>query len=191
MRITGGQWKGIVLTAPPLPARATTDRMRQAIFSSLGEFVVGAEVLDLFAGGGGVGIEALSRGANRATFVENARSSLLVLEKNLVRLDVGDRGRIHRGDVWKFLEDSARKGERWDLIFADPPYSARIGQRSFADQLLEDENLPSCLTSQGILVLETPSKWTVQSKNQRWHARVMGRRHGDSAFHVFEYRSEG
>ncbi|MCS7008793.1 MAG: RsmD family RNA methyltransferase, partial [Chthoniobacterales bacterium] len=120
--MTGGIFKGIRLQAPLAPARATTDRMRQAIFSSISELVCDAEVLDLFAGCGSLGIEAVSRGAKRATFVENAKSSWKVLEENLRRLGIGDRVRVCKVDVGKFLEETARRGEKWDLVFADPPY---------------------------------------------------------------------
>jgi len=121
MRIIAGEFRGPRLRPPPdRRVRPTADRVREAWFSILGDAVRGARVVDLFAGSGALGIEALSRGARHATFVEIGAQSLSVLRHNLADLDLEDRAAVRRGDVLRYvakLDDSA-----FDVAFADPPY---------------------------------------------------------------------
>jgi 16S rRNA (guanine966-N2)-methyltransferase len=127
------------------------DRVKAAIFSSLGERLIGARVLDLFAGTGALGIEALSRGAGRATFVENDPQAIAAIERNLAQ--TGFTGRIWRQDVFAFL-DHPGKAEINDLIFADPPYEPNEHGDSFTELLLLNDRLSRCLTIEGVFVLE-------------------------------------
>ena len=151
MRIIAGSSGGIRLFVPRRGVRPTMDRVKAAIFSSLGERVPGARVLDLFAGSGALGIEALSRGAASATFVDNDRDAISAIEKNLAQ--AGLSGRVRRQDVFDFLRQ-AGKVDAGDLIFADPPYTrSKLGD-PFTQLLLRHERLPLCLTSEGIFVLE-------------------------------------
>lgn len=122
MRIIAGEFRGRRLPAPPdSRVRPTADRVREAWFSILGDAIPGARVLDLFAGSGALGLEALSRGAAHATFVELSARSIKALHANVAALDVADRATIHRGDVLRFV---ARLPERaFDVAFADPPYT--------------------------------------------------------------------
>ena len=120
MRVVAGELGGRKLTSPDGTAtRPTTDRVREAIFNSLGSMGIleGAVVADLFAGSGAVGIEALSRGADHCTFVERDRGALRALEDNLSTLDLGDRSRVLRSDA-----NSVAVGLDVDIVFADPPY---------------------------------------------------------------------
>ena len=121
MRIIGGEWGGRRIKAPAGRAvRPTTDRVREAWMSALGGRLDDLTVLDLFAGSGALGLEALSRGAARATFVEIARASLKSLEENVVLLDARARTTVVRGDALKFVR---RLGPgAFDLALADPPY---------------------------------------------------------------------
>jgi len=100
-----------------------TDRAREALFSSLGSEVEGASVLDLFAGSGSIGLEALSRGAERAVFVERSQSALDVLRSNIDAVGLG--GVVRRADVATFL---AGRAEEFDLVFVDPPYAMGTDQ---------------------------------------------------------------
>ena len=119
MRVIAGEARGLHLSAPSPAIRPTMDRVREAIFSSLGEVVAGARVLDLFAGSGALGIEALSRGAASAIFVDaNPRCAACVRE-NLRRAKLD--GSVQVMDALKFVELYAEPGG-YDLIFADPPY---------------------------------------------------------------------
>src|SRR6185503_15187487 len=100
--------------------RPTGDRVREAWMSIVNASLPDAKVLDLFAGSGALGLEALSRGAREAHFVENAARSLEVIAKNITALGAGERAIVHRADVLKFLEKLA--DDRFDVAFADPPY---------------------------------------------------------------------
>lgn len=118
MRIIAGQARGRRLKAPDTPAtRPATDRVREALFSSLGDLVVGAVVADLYAGSGSLGLEALSRGAESAVFVENGRRALFALEDNIEAVGLG--GKVMKTTVKSFL-DRGQGG--FDLVFMDPPW---------------------------------------------------------------------
>lgn len=151
MRVIAGSAGGIRLDVPKTDVRPTMDRVKAAIFSSLGEKVIGARVLDLFAGTGGLGIEALSRGAAEALFVENENNAVRAIEKNFIRARV--RGRVTRQDVARFLT-TARTDQQFDLIFADPPYDRPEGEESFTNILLRAPELAAMLAPEGIFVLE-------------------------------------
>ncbi len=125
------------------------DRVKAAIFSSLGEKVIGARVLDLFAGAGGLGIEAMSRGAASVVFVESDRNAARAIEHNLVI--TGVTGRVRMQNVFDFLKYATGY---FDVIFADPPYEAAPGDKAYTDLLLNDRRIPSLLSPQGIFVLE-------------------------------------
>lgn len=123
MRIIGGTFRGHRLTAPKGPTRPTTDRTREAVFNLLQSRadLHGTRVLDLFAGSGALGLEALSRGAAEVTFVEKAGAALGVIRKNAAALGVADRCRIVRADALRWL--GRRPESYFDLAFADPPYA--------------------------------------------------------------------
>ena len=121
MRIIAGEFRGWSLKAPgDRRARPTADRVREAWFSILAAELAGARVLDLFAGSGALGLEALSRGADHVDFVEMSRPSLTALRANVAALDVEDRVRVLVGDAMRFVADLPRG--RYDVAFADPPY---------------------------------------------------------------------
>lgn len=131
MRVIAGTYGGRRLVAPKGDvARPTQDRVREAWFSILGAEVEGARVLDLFAGSGALGLEALSRGARSAVFVEKARASLVALEKNIAELGVGDVATVVKGDALKYAEAILPLG--YDLVFADPPYDLGAGPKLVA-----------------------------------------------------------
>lgn len=124
MRITGGEWGGRLLKVPKSDAiRPTQDRVREALFNILQGEIVGATFLDLFAGSGAVGLEALSRGAASATFVETARRHLAVLSENLQAVGLKDSARVQviAADVYRYL--NSYTGAGFTLAFADPPYA--------------------------------------------------------------------
>jgi 16S rRNA (guanine(966)-N(2))-methyltransferase RsmD len=121
MRVIAGEYKGRRLQAPPgLATRPTSDRVREALFSILGPSVEDARVLDLFAGSGALGIEALSRGAREATFVDNAAPAIRALEANL--RDLGAEATVVRAEARRFLGGASRSARQYDLVFLDPPY---------------------------------------------------------------------
>ncbi len=136
MRIIAGTYRSRALTAPAgLTTRPTSDRLRETLFNVLGVRIRGAVFLDLYAGSGAVGIEALSRGAARVVFVERAPAALKVLRGNLARLGIDGGFRIHAMSVGAFLRATAKaspKSERHEVLFLDPPYDA-VGE--YADTL--------------------------------------------------------
>jgi 16S rRNA (guanine966-N2)-methyltransferase len=164
MRVIAGTAGGIQLLVPKTGVRPTMDRVKAAILSSLGEAVVGAQVLDLFAGSGALGIEALSRGAATAVFVEQDRPAIAAIEKNLAKTKL--KGSIRQADVFAFLRRAA-SNEKFQIIFADPPYEKTKSGERFTENLLLDEALPQLLERNGIFVLEKrPSETLPEMK--RW-----------------------
>lgn len=154
MRVIAGTAGGIPLHTPRTDLRPTMDVVKGAIFSSLGDLVVGARVLDLFAGSGSLGIEALSRGADRVTFVENEQRAVASIEKNLGRTTLaGPAATVWSMDVFRFLDRLATPGG-FEIILADPPYAKAAGERDFAPELLCSAALQAALAPGGIFVLE-------------------------------------
>jgi 16S rRNA (guanine966-N2)-methyltransferase len=148
LRVISGTAGGLHLKSPKRHAlRPTQDRIRQVIFSSLAEAVPGARALDLYAGTGSFGIEALSRGAASATFVEKEPEAVQCIRDNLLHCRL--QGDVRSGDALAYLD--ATPGERFDLIFADPPYVKSRGALE-ADPLLQ--KIIPFLAPDGIFVWE-------------------------------------
>jgi pantetheine-phosphate adenylyltransferase/16S rRNA (guanine(966)-N(2))-methyltransferase RsmD len=121
VRIIAGTARGTRLASVPRGVRPTSDRVRESVFNSLGQFFEG-NVLDLYAGTGALGIEALSRGSERAVFVEKDHRALGAIRENLWRAKAADRAEIVAGDVGRVLDRMLTDGRQFNLIFADPPY---------------------------------------------------------------------
>lgn len=156
MRIIAGSAGGIRLRIPSHDLRPTMDMVREAAFSALGDIVVGARVLDLFAGSGAYGIEALSRGASEAVFVDNHPKSIEAIRLNLSRANLD--GKVIRNDVFRFLQ---KEETPYRLVFADPPYAKNVEDRDITGELMEKESLVTAVEPGGLLVLECS---TVQAK---------------------------
>jgi len=156
MRIIAGLAKGMTLVAPRTGVRPTADRIREAVFSSLGARVVGARVLDLFAGTGSLGLETASRGATSVTFVEQAREALDSLQKNIQAFQKNSQVdcsfTVGRAAVSEHLRKLVADGETFQLVFADPPYG------DAAQELLREAGLPQLLAGDGLLVLESAKR---------------------------------
>lgn len=149
MRIIGGRLKGRRLAAVRGQIRPTADRVREAIFNILGPEVDDSLVLDLFAGTGALGLEALSRGARSAIFVENHKSALQVLQRNVSQCGLTGVSRVLPLPAAKALSRLAATGEQFSLIFLDPPYGFGLAANTVA--LLAQQNL---VTSSGRIVAE-------------------------------------
>ena len=150
MRIIAGSAGRIAIKVPSAVARPTTDFVRQAVFSILGEKVAGARVLDLFAGSGALGLEALSRGAGSCTFVDEHRQAVNVIGENLAKARLAG-GHAVKADVTGFLK---RDSGSYDLIFADPPYWKYHGDTDHIAGLLGSGLIPPRLAAEGWLVIE-------------------------------------
>jgi 16S rRNA (guanine966-N2)-methyltransferase len=121
LRVVAGRFGGRSLLAPRGSAtRPTSDRVREALFSILGDSVDGARVLDLFAGSGALGIEAVSRGASEATFVDSSQAAVAAIQRNLEAL--GAEAVVRRQDALAYLRSASRDARQYDLVFLDPPY---------------------------------------------------------------------
>lgn len=155
MRIIAGQSGGIPLRVPKGDfIRPTTDRVRTSLFDRIAARVPGAAVLDLFAGCGALGIEALSRGAARATFVERHNAAIDAIGSNLGKARL-DGGEIRKADAVGVLKRLAAEGARFDLIFADPPYKNAEDDEDWGAALLRSPHLAEILAPGGLFVLET------------------------------------
>src|SRR5689334_6211481 len=176
MRVIAGEWRGRPLKAPPGAAtRPTSDRVREALFSILAARVPDARVLDLFAGSGALGIEALSRGADSATFVDEAPAAIRAIEANLRALDA--TATVRRSDVLGFLTSARRGAAQYDLIFLDPPY--RDAER-LAPAL--SEALPAVLAPGAVAVAESdrraPLALDLPLNDERRYGDTLIRIHG-------------
>ncbi len=133
MRIVGGSLGGRVLRAPPGAAtRPTSEKVREAVFQILNaKDALEGRVLDLFAGSGGLGIEALSRGATHATFVDSGKQAIAAVRGNLTELGVADRATVVAGDAVVFAKRPLAEGiEPWRLVLIDPPYASDLATRA-------------------------------------------------------------
>ncbi len=183
MRITGGKAARRILKAPKgLAVRPTPDLVKQAVFNSLGNRVVGARVLELFAGTGALALECLSRGALSAVCVEKSARHAQVLRQNLeVAGFPSENLQVRVQDVFAAVSQLAQAGDRFNLIFADPPYGEKnVGHRStsLAQRVLDDGHLPDLLAPSGLLVLGH-SKRDSLSLPDLWHEQK-SLKHGDS-----------
>lgn len=125
MRVIAGTARGIQLRAPrDRQTRPITDRVKETLFAILGERLIDARTLDLYAGSGALGIEALSRGAASATFVERGREATAAIRDNLARAGLDQRAEVVMGDVERYLTGASERGAV-DLAFVDPPYAER------------------------------------------------------------------
>lgn len=162
MRIISGSAKGRKLVAPKdARVRPTADRIKEAIFNILTSRISGFDglrVLDIFAGTGNLGIEALSRGATQAVFVDNHRESAAVIRKNLESLGFADRSLIVVQNVSVALKTLERKGEQFDLAFLDPPYGQGLVEKTL--ELLSSSPL---LAPDAVIVAELGSREELSS----------------------------
>lgn len=130
MRVIAGSCKGQRLVAPRRPAtRPTSDRVKTIIFDIIGSRTHNAFTLDLFAGSGSLGIEALSRGARAADFVESDRAAGRAIQQNLRATHLDNHARVIISDAFLFLERRAAAEEKYNLVLADPPYGLGMGER--------------------------------------------------------------
>lgn len=183
MRITGGKAARRILKAPKgLDVRPTPDLVKQAVFNSLGERVVGARVLELFAGTGALSLECLSRGAASAVCVELSFRHAEVLRRNVVAAGFPPEAlQVRTQDVFAALTQLAEANAQFDLVMADPPYGEKnVGRRStsFAQRLLDEVKLPGLLAPGGLFVLGHTKRDTL-SLPETWHEKKV-MRHGDT-----------
>lgn len=181
MRILGGEAKGRRMRVPGRRVRPTKGVVKKALFELLGEGIRGAKVLDLFAGAGGVGLEALSRGAGEVWFVEKDRRALRAIRENVALLGVEGRAVVRGEDVLGFLRGAART--RFDVVFVDPPYGEDV-----LEDVLGALGEGGWVDEGGIVVSELPRKKQVPRRIGPWKA-VDERTYGDTKL-IFWRRDE-
>ena len=166
MRVISGIARGTVLyTLEGKNTRPTMDRVKEAMFNILQSKIYQAEVLDLFSGSGALGIEALSRGANRVTFCDYSYQAIKIINKNLEKTKMHAKSKVLIGDFKICLEKL--QNERFDIIFLDPPYNS-----DFSITALEKINSMRLLKKDGIIVIETDDEQKMQEKLQKINANV-------------------
>lgn len=182
MRVISGAHRGRRLLSVNGHTRPTSGRVREALFSILGDRLVGGSFLDLYAGTGAIGIEAMSRGAARVVFVESDRRAWRVLEGNLQRCRLAEQTEVYKGDVRSFLR--SRRGEPFTVVFADPPY-----REDSTAMLLPSLSCSAIIAPHTSVILEHPTKLTVPSQIGRL-TRIRHYKYGDTSLSLFEVAAE-
>lgn len=183
MRITGGQVKGRLL-APlkGLNIRPTSDRVREAIFSLIGQDVTGLKVLDLFAGTGSLGIEALSRGASWSLFIDNSIQSVKIIKKNLALCEFEPFGFVLKRDLARGLPwKNALMKKIFDLVFIDPPYG-----KNFIPPLMRELDHRKVLASPSVLITESSKSESLPVASEKLKL-IKTRTYGETKIDVFQY----
>lgn len=183
MRVIAGKYKGRILkTVPDNSVRPATDRVKGAIFNVMQSRVDWSTsvVLDLFAGSGSVGIEALSRGAKKVIFVESSRSALQFLKSNLESIGANGDSQVVQGDVYQFLKSAYRK---YDVVFADPPYALETLPE--LPNTIFDSNIVS---KDGYLIIEHPTHYEFHP-GSRWEITTQ-KIYGRTCVSFFQHKAE-
>lgn len=183
MRITGGQVRGRRLASlRGLDIRPTSDRVREAIFNLIGQDVTGLKVLDLFAGTGSLGIEALSRGALQSLFLDNSAQSLKLIKKNLILCGYEPLGSILKKDLMRGLPwKLSQVKKKFDLVFMDPPYGKKL-----IPPLLKELADREILVSPSVVVAES-SKIDSLPVRMRKLQLVNNRTYGETKINIYHY----
>lgn len=176
MRVVSGTARGCKLQpVPGMNTRPTTDRVKENVFNLIQDHVHGAEVLDLFAGTGQLGIEALSRGAQHCDFVEHNKTAFGIVSKNVESARVKDKSALHRTEAADFVSRAGR--QKYDLIFLDPPYGGEILENAL--KLIERFDI---LSVNGIIICES----AVEDRFAHGFEAVRERRYGATLITVLQ-----
>ena len=154
VRVISGSARGLKLNTPGDDrVRPTTDRVKESMFNIVQDWVYDSQVLDLFAGSGALGIEALSRGASQAVFCDNSLDSIKIIKSNIEKARVADRSQIVSGDFKRCLRDMEAKNKSFDMIFVDPPY-----YEGLFEEVLDTIRSCKILKKDGIVIVEHDAK---------------------------------
>ena len=183
MRITGGQAKGRRLAAfRGLDIRPTSDMVRKAIFDLIGQDLEGLTALDLFAGTGSLGIEALSRGASVAVFADNSKKSIDLIQRNLKICGLEGKGILWKGDLaQRFPERSLLGGKAVDLVFIDPPY-----EKGLVSLIIAGLSQKGILAPFALVVAEMRKTEALPVEVERLHL-AKSKKYGETRIHIFNY----
>ena len=178
LRLIGGEWRGRKLRFPDAPnLRPTPDRVRETVFNWLAPMIYGARCLDLFAGSGALGLEALSRGAAFTTFVDSHKKVTSVLKEHLNLLDINDKAEVLQQDGVKLLK---REAQKYDLVFLDPPYHLDFMQ--IVVPLLENNDW---LADNAMLYLEIEKRQSLPEVPKNWK-QLKEKTAGEVNYYLFQ-----
>ncbi len=183
MRVIAGENKGAILeTIPSRKTRPTLGRVKEALFSMLGDQVIDAEVLDLFAGSGSLGIEALSRGAKNVMFIDNNPKCIRIIRKNLNKFGLDVKGSAYVRDACKTINFLASENKKFDIVLMDPPYNT-----DELEKIMNNTHLKDILNSGAVLVIEHSKRNTPPYPNTKELCPVKSRRYGDTVLSIYEF----
>lgn len=185
MRVISGTARGRALKAVPgMGTRPTTDKVKEAIFSMIGPYFDGGLALDLFAGTGGLGIEALSRGMDKAVFIDKDFKSLETVRQNLKTTGFEAIAEVYKNDAERALKALAKRDVVFDLVFLDPPYRMKNG-----DALMEQMDELQLLAPQATIVLEYESSYAYPERFGHFN-QIRKAEYGETAVSIYTYDSE-
>lgn len=182
MHIFSGIFKNRPIQAPKgVHTRPTSGRLRETVFNICQASIEEAAFLDLFAGSGAMGLEALSRGAKSATFIDNNRESIRCIQANLEKLGVKDQARVLQGDAFALIKRLSKQGNEYDIIYVDPPYDLHDDANAevYSSQVMEMIDGMPLLKKGGSIFIEQSSKHPIVEENLKnlrlKSSRAMGR----------------
>lgn len=184
MRVVSGSAKGRPLkSVPGSGTRPTTDKVKEAVFSMIGPYFEGGTALDLFAGTGGLGIEALSRGMDRAVFVDMEQKSIDTVRANLKAVRMEEQAEVYRNEAGRALSALEKRGRVFDLVFLDPPYRLKHG-----DELMLAMAQKGLLSSDAIIVLEHESGYAYPEDIPGFY-RTRQAVYGETTISIYQYEA--
>lgn len=189
MRIISGQFRNRTLVVPKgNVTRPTSGQLREAVFNILQHYIEDAYFLDLFAGSGAMGLEALSRHAAYSVFIDADREAVKAIKTNIKNLDVEKQSEVLAGNVLNFLPRLAARARKFDIIYADPPYSLTMGSQQvyMAQAILNLIDKEQLLAESGILFLEDAKSTQINVEHLTSLTFVKSRHMGRSTIHQFE-----
>lgn len=186
MRVIAGRAKGKKLKAPAgLNTRPITDRIKEALFNVLGSDIADSRVLDLFAGSGSVGIEALSRRAEKVVFIDAGGAAVKIIRENLDNCGMSEGFEIYRNDVFRAMNILQVHGEKFDYIYADPPFTNEI----IFDQLMIAMDKADILKDDGIFIIRSQKRKEMPVKLAKLE-KYRVNNYGESTLHYYCLREE-
>ncbi|WP_211745992.1 16S rRNA (guanine(966)-N(2))-methyltransferase RsmD [Paenibacillus sp. Marseille-Q4541] len=184
MRVVSGTAKGRPLKAVPgTGTRPTTDKVKEAVFSMIGPYFEGGNVLDLFAGSGGLGIEALSRGMDKGVFIDLEPKSIEVIRANVKATGLESKAEVYRNEAGRALKLLAKRAVQFDLVFLDPPYRMKN-----VDELMMTMQENDMLSQDATVVVEHDANHAYLETIGHFH-QVRKSTYGDTAISVYHYTS--
>lgn len=186
MRVISGKAKGKKLQAPQgKNTRPITDMIKEALFNVLGKGIINSTFLDLFAGSGSVGIEALSRGALKAVFVDSNLAAIRAINNNLTNCRLADAAEVYRSDVFRLIEIFEKKLVRFDYIYVDPPFD----QEHLFDKVMVRLGKGTVIDPEGTIIIRTHRKKAIQD-TYNVLSRFRQNRYGESVLHYYALEKE-